>query len=306
MGYVDDPEDPAPVKMPVGRPPKKARVEAAPQETADQQPAAQPHTRKFQKSWITFLPWLVFAFGVGVCPGMTVCPSSVDGQKCPGCRLCGRLMCELCMERNTRGLFKGGTSANPFVEGTTDFTSAGVKRHAELYHKQDLDDRQKNVREGFDKQFADMDAHLDCVFSNVYWLSKCSIALWKLASLCDLDRLKGYPIMRCYCNHVMARDMLMSIAHVIREEINAAACAGAALALMVDESTDVSMTGAMVLYLRLCVNGVFKTVFWGLVECADATANGLFKTILDFFKLQGVPTFLLFCFASDGASVMTV
>lgn len=298
----------------MGRPPKKPRKDvelpAVPHETADQQPAARPpthenHTRKFQKSpWTKLLPWLIFAFQVGV-NDVTVCPSP-DGQNCPGCKLCGRLMCELCMERNTRGMMRGVNSANPFVEGSKDFSIANVRRHAEVYHAADLDDRQKTVREGFDKQFVDMDAHLDCVFLNVYWLSKCKVALWKLASLCDLDRLKGYPIMRSYCNHVMARDMLMSIAHVIREEINAAACAGAALALMVDESTDVSMTGAMVLYLRLSINGVFKTVFWGLVECADATANGLFKTILNFFKLQGVPTFLLFCFASDGASVMTV
>ena len=66
-----------------------------------------------------------------------------------------------------------------------------------------------------------------------------------------------------YCNHVMAREMPMSIANVIREGINAAACSSAALRPMADESTDVPKTGAMALYLRLLIGGVYQTVFWG-------------------------------------------
>ena len=84
-----------------------------------------------------------------------------------------------------------------------------------------------------------------------------------------------------YCNHVMAREMPMSIANVIREGINAAACSSAALRPMADESTDVPKTGAMALYLRLLIGGVYQTVFWGLVECAGATAEGPHDTIVD-------------------------
>ena len=48
----------------------------------------------------------------------------------------------------------------------------------------------------------------------------------------------------------MARDMLMSLAHVLRGRINTALRTASAFALMVDESTDVSTANSMVLYVR--------------------------------------------------------
>jgi len=58
--------------------------------------AVECHTRKFQSTWQTLLPWLIFAAGVDV--DVSVC---VEGDKCPGCKLCARMVCTLCMERNT-------------------------------------------------------------------------------------------------------------------------------------------------------------------------------------------------------------
>jgi hypothetical protein len=278
--WVDDPNNPPPAKKSVGRPRKRAAGSAederpaqrpAAAETAAQpRPTTERHTRKFQTSWKTVLPWIIFVAGLGV--AVEICPS-LEGEKCPGCPLCGRMMCTLCMERNTRGMLRGDDAKNPFVAGCSRFKIGSCREHASIYHNADMDARQRTVSEGFAKQFADMREHLRHVFKNVYWLSKQKIALWKLPEMCELDRCKGYPMMRTYCTHVMAREMLMSLAHVIREGINEAACASAAVALMVDESTDVSQTGAMVLYLRLNIGGVFKTVFWGLVECADATSS---------------------------------
>jgi len=84
--------------------------------------------------------------------------------------------------------------------------------------------------------------------------------------MCDLVELHGVHLGKTYINEIMARDMMMSIAAVLRQRIETAAQASPALGLMVDESTDVSKTGSMVLYLRLMVKGRFETKFWKLVQ----------------------------------------
>ncbi|KAJ1455524.1 hypothetical protein M885DRAFT_565085 [Pelagophyceae sp. CCMP2097] len=222
------------------------------------------------------LPWLVFAFGVGLLT-ITVCPS-MAGSKCPGCAECGSLMCTLCCERNTPGKGKGDP-VNPYVRGCASFLKSNVLNHEVAYHQGDRQ-RQRTVEAGFEQQHAAHRAQLRLLFKNVHFLSKSNMPLLKFWDLCENDRLRGFPTTRLYNNHVMARDILMSLAHVIRELINLAAAKSPALGLMVDESTDVSQTAAIILYLRLQIDGVYRT-------------------------LMGVLMLLLFCFASDGASVMT-
>ena len=74
---------------------------------------------------------------------------------------------------------------------------------------------------------------------------------------------------------------------------------------MVDEPTGVSKHGSSVLYLRLLMGGTFVTVFWRIVQVSDASAVGLFSLIESTFEEDRIPKWLLFSFASDGASVMT-
>ena len=102
---------------------------------------------------------------------------------------------------------------------------------------------------------------------NVYWLAKEKLPLSKIKSLCQLSALNGRWLGRHYTNEIIAREMLMSIAHVLRERMNSWARLSAALGLMIDESTDVSSSNSMVLYLRLFDARVQPTtMYWGLVE----------------------------------------
>lgn len=102
--------------------------------------------------------------------------------------------------------------------------------------------------------------------SGRYYLAKMCQPLSHIKFMCELVELHGVHLGKTYINHVMARDMMMSIAAVLRRRIETAAQASPALGLMVDESTDVSKTGSMVLYLRLMVKGRFETQFWKLVQ----------------------------------------
>ena len=74
---------------------------------------------------------------------------------------------------------------------------------------------------------------------------------------------------------------------------------------MVDESTDVSHHGLMVLYLKFLMNGMFVVVFWRIIEVHEATALALFAIIKLAYEQDMIPKRLLLSFASDGATVMT-
>ena len=262
--------------------------------------------RKFQSSWRALLPWLV-------CVSVACISASIEGgaagaaaaacpfrEGCTGCSACSVMMCTLCMERGLDNSFAKG--------GSTRFLLDEVNRHQRVYHRDqfpDLVPQQCEISERLAKQLADEEGRLKGIMMNVYWLAKENIALWKLPSLCRLCAWHGVFLGRNYINHVMARDMAMSLAHVLRERINTALRMSPAFALMVDESTDVSSANSMVLYVRLFMNGVAMTVLWGLVQVTSANADGLVNVIEERFKEQDVSMDRLFCFASDGASVMT-
>ena len=92
--WVEDPENPPPKKRRVGRPSKEPppREESPPpredfEEEGDvrtevEMPAVKRVARKFQSTWKTVLPWLIFVAGVAV--DVSVCPSA-EGDKCRGC-----------------------------------------------------------------------------------------------------------------------------------------------------------------------------------------------------------------------------
>ena len=95
---MEDPDNPPPEKRHAGRPlkrPPPPREEVEEEDEmeppAARRPAVERHTRKFQSTWKTVLPWLIFAAGVCVCP-------SAEGDRCPGCKFEGIVICTLCME----------------------------------------------------------------------------------------------------------------------------------------------------------------------------------------------------------------
>jgi hypothetical protein len=143
------------------------------------------------------------------------------------------------------------------------------------------------------------------IMRNVYWLVKENVPMRKCESLCALMGMQGFPLGRKYVNAKAARDFLRSIAHVIRNEIIRAAVMSPCLGLMIDESTDISHTSQMILYLRLLLCGCFQTVFWRIISVGDASADGLVETLNAAFDDDGIPKSRVVSFASDGASVLT-
>ena len=281
----------------------------APSEPARKTKQPRAQRRMYQESWKVRLPWLDCVRGASavldaqpdravaetqLAQGQFRCPSG--DKDCPGCCQCSRLFCMLCQERGKKNGFTG--------DGSRSFHSNSIDQHALHHHKTDTDPTQSSIIQQFEKMLENETTRLEGIFKNVLWLAKEKTPLWKIKSICGHMELQGLPLGKKYINHVMARDMLLSLAYVIREDINQAARKSPVLGLMADESTTVSTESGMILYLRLLKDGIFQTVFWGLVQLHEATADALLDTILDYFQSNNVPTKLLASLATDGASVM--
>ena len=76
--------------------------------------------------------------------------------------------------------------------------------------------------------------------------------------------------------------------------------------LMVDESTDVTTTQTLIIYIRF-VNkeGQVMSRFFELAKLTGATAEAILQTLLEVMEARHLPVEKLFGIATDGASVMT-
>jgi len=236
------------------------------------------------------MPFLVL---ISTLSGSTVCPSK-EGASCVGCRECARLFCTECQ-------LKG--KDNTYTRGCKNFHMGGCRTHMSIHHPPRQQGKSP-IAEGLAKAVQAHAEKIQGIMYNVYRCAKRNIALHNIGYISDLCELHGVCLGKHYNHEVAAREFLICIADAIRAEIIEAARSSPCLGLMVDESTDVSKTGASVMYLRLLFRGAFRTLFWRIVQVVDGSAEGLFDLIATQFETDGIPKSLLFSFASDGASVM--
>ncbi|MCO5615125.1 hypothetical protein L7F22_069414 [Adiantum nelumboides] len=76
--------------------------------------------------------------------------------------------------------------------------------------------------------------------------------------------------------------------------------------VMIDESTDISTHGHMVIYLSYLEDECIpKMSFYGIVRVCDGTAKSLFNVVIDELKRCKLDLSKLIAFGSDGCSTMT-
>ena len=74
---------------------------------------------------------------------------------------------------------------------------------------------------------------------------------------------------------------------------------------MINESTDVSTTKALMVYAHLIVNGTRKTRFLADVKLTQCDATAIEESLSDVIKDYDLNYSSCFGFGSDGANVMT-
>lgn len=74
--------------------------------------------------------------------------------------------------------------------------------------------------------------------------------------------------------------------------------------LIIDESTDISITKLLVIYIKYCYEGVFKTVFVAIRKLTECDANSIVNIIKNLYVEFNLDLRKMVMITSDGAAVM--
>ncbi|XP_021373041.1 zinc finger protein 862-like [Mizuhopecten yessoensis] len=152
--------------------------------------------------------------------------------------------------------------------------------------------------------------------STAYWMAKENVASMKFSSMLDFMDYQGVDVTSMkvgdnatYSSRASVEEFQECIAEVVESDLLEKVKASPFISILTDESTDISNTKKMVLYIRLVDQDTFvaSTHFLGNVsiEGSSATAEILFNYIVNFLESKKIPLSKIIGFGSDGASVMT-
>ena len=150
----------------------------------------------------------------------------------------------------------------------------------------------------------------------VFWMAQEDIPLKKYSSLVDFLKIQGCQDLKkievsknaTYHSRSSAEEFQSSIAQVIEEDQLAVIKKSPCFSILIDESTDISVSKRMIVYIRV-VNQDFvpQTLFLENI-CIDdvkSSADVLFKHLIQCLSEKGLDINKCLGFGSDGASVMT-
>ena len=100
---------------------------------------------------------------------------------------------------------------------------------------------------------------VEVALKSIYWLAKEGISTHKYSSLLSFLEILDCPnVQELHCGanatyrtDVIANKLQDSIAQVIREDIDKEAEQSSCISILADESTDISVTQMLVVYMRL-------------------------------------------------------
>ena len=147
----------------------------------------------------------------------------------------------------------------------------------------------------------------------IYWLIKRSIAhTTNFESLIELvidlgcKELQNLKIAKnaTHTSEQTLQEFIFCLSQVIEEDILKEMADSPALALMVDESTDISVLNQLVLYGRTLSKGCVRSRFLSIRDLFDGKAHTIVKAVKEYLETARLCPSNVDCFGSDGASVM--
>eukprot|EP00733_Pompholyxophrys_punicea_P000519 Pompholyxophrys_punicea_v1_NODE_149_length_3194_cov_9.758203.p1 type:complete len:300 gc:universal NODE_149_length_3194_cov_9.758203:983-1882(+) len=106
--------------------------------------------------------------------------------------------------------------------------------------------------------------------------------------------------------HRFVSEAVECIATVLRAELLPIFQSKRLVGVLVDETTDISVTSQLIVYYRFCdiVTGTERVVFGGIETLPNGTAATVFRTLKHRLAKDDIPFSHIVSFGSDGASVM--
>ena len=151
------------------------------------------------------------------------------------------------------------------------------------------------------------DEALQTLFKATYFTGKQSLPYSKFPALCKLLMSVNAPITSSmYQDEKACSDLIRCISVVIQKKIICRIQNSPFFGIMVDESTDISVTGHLVMFAIIVEEGLSKTIFLGLLQLDGGTKNSasIFYCVISHLRLWDLGLCNFVAFGSDGASIM--
>ena len=238
--------------------------------------------RKFKKRWLKQYKWLQW---------------EREGMFCKTC--------------------KEARKKNPFTSrtGCRNFRTSTLSRHAN-----GRDHRSANQEAVMRKEFATVtqrvlsenEEAVVCAFKAVYWLAKEEIPSSKFPSLLALLEMLGLSVVgklcvggnATYTHHSSFSEMQDVINECIQDLVVTELNFCDAYGLMVDKSTDVTITKKLVLNAKIVKHCHTKTRFLSNIDIKHGRAETIYNAIISWAEEKKINLDHFVGFGSDGASVM--
>ena len=200
------------------------------------------------------------------------------------------------------------------AKATTVWASTGceslkkdaIVRHAHsAVHRQAVGTTQLQTASTFSRSHQKATDSLVILCQNVYWLAKENVAILKASSLHDLAKLNGVSIeITSYQGKMAAWQFVEALNQVVEDQILQELKSSPFFSLMADESTDISVSKNLLLYVRYLKQGKSLTRYLKLASLTQGNAETIYSTISDFLSCNNIEKLNLVGWASDGCEVM--
>jgi hypothetical protein len=149
------------------------------------------------------------------------------------------------------------------------------------------------------------DEALQTIFKTAYFTGKQYLPYSKFSVLCKLlMSVNALITASMYQNEKACRDLIFCISTVMQQKIVCRIRNSPFFGIMVDESTDISVTGHLVMFATITKKGLPIIVFLGLLQLDGGKKNAasIFYCVISQLKLWDLDLYKLVAFGSDGAS----
>ena len=215
----------------------------------------------------------------------------------------GKLFCKICREKGGRSVYTKDGSKIFKVGAFTDHYRSNKHQRLAWASTSGEKTMEKIISSG---QRA-CDEALQILFKTTYFTGKQFLPYSKFPALCKLLMSVNAPITsRMYQDEKTCYDLIRCISIVIQKKIICWVPNSPLFGIMVDESTDISAIGHLVMLATIVEEGLPKTVFLGLLQLDGGKKNSasIFDCVISHLRLWDLDLCKFVAFGSDGASSM--
>lgn len=218
-----------------------------------------------------------------------------------------KMKCSLCTEFNVKTIWN--------EEGSVNVQKSTIERHIESaphIEASKLSVQRKICEESTslallpddevnNTSFSDCDVFL---MRTVYVVMKEELPLDKVNALLDLQRINKVEMPYQNLSWSTVTEIQNIIAESLKKEIIDKINASKFFAVLIDESTDITVSKRLSVCVRYCYAGSPQTSFLGNIELQDGRAHTITEVLLKFLKECNIDATKCVSLATDGASVM--